>query len=213
MIGPNGAGKSTLLKAMAGLLPSVTGCLRIFGKPPRHVSRQLAYVPQRNEVDWRFPLNALDVVLMGRDAHLNWPYRLAFRDRTIAMDALTAVGMAEHARTSIAKLSGGQQQRVFLARALAQEAALLLLDEPFVGVDAATEEIIYQVIDQLVRVGTTVIVATHDLLTVADHFDQAVLLRKRIIANGEPTEVLQPASLAVAYGGPLALFQERMPHG
>jgi len=212
LIGPNGAGKSTLLKALVGLLPVAQGSLTIFGRHPAARPQAVAYVPQRREVDWQFPINALDVALMGRDVHLRWPRWICRQDRAKALAALRQVGMAEHAQRHIAVLSGGQQQRIFLARALAQESPLLLLDEPFVGVDTTTERVIFHVMEQLAHTGVTVIVATHDLLTVEAHFDQVVLLHQHLIADGSPQQVLQPHLLAQAYGGPLALFQERMPH-
>ena len=212
LVGPNGAGKSTLLKAMVGLLPITEGSITIFGSRPSTRPQDVAYVPQRRAVDWNFPISALDVALMGRDVHMRWPRWARKTDRAKALAALTQVGMAESARTHIAALSGGQQQRVFLARALAQESPLLLLDEPFVGVDATTESVIFDIIEQLAHRGVTVVVATHDLLSLQEHFDQVVLLQHHVIAQGTPSQILQPDLLAQAYGGPLALFQERMPH-
>lgn len=210
LVGPNGAGKSTLLKAVAGLIP-FNGSLRVFGQPAGSQRWRVAYVPQRREVDWRFPITVRDVALMGRDAHLRWPRRLGPTDRALAEAALEAVAMSQYADRHIANLSGGQQQRVFLARALAQQADLLLLDEPFVGVDAHTETIIFATIDRLCAVGKTVLVATHDLTTLAEHFDTAVLLNRRLLAAGAPATVCQPEVLAAAYGGPLALFYPPRP--
>lgn len=208
LIGPNGAGKSTLLKAIVGLLPLAQGSIRVLGRPAGVEHQRIAYVPQRRDVDWSFPITARDVALMGRDAHVRWPRRPSANDRALADESLAAVGMAGFANRHIADLSGGQQQRVFLARALAQQADLLLLDEPFVGVDTATEAIIFRVIDQLCSQGHTVIVATHDLASLAAHFDQAVLVQGRVLASGPPAVVLQPDLLAAAYGGPLALFHK-----
>jgi ABC-type Mn2+/Zn2+ transport system ATPase subunit len=205
LIGPNGAGKSTLLKALIGLTPA-SGAMQVLGQPVGRARRRVAYVPQRRDVDWQFPLTARDVAQMGRDAHLRWPRWLRAADRRIAEQALDDVGMRDCAGRLLAELSGGQQQRVFLARALAQQADLLLLDEPFVGVDSPTEAVIFRVVERACAAGKTVIVATHDLATLADHFDVVVLLRGAVIAQGAPAAVMQPSLLAAAYGGPLALF-------
>ncbi len=209
LIGPNGAGKSTLLKAITGLLRPSSGTLQVLGQPAGSCPWRIAYVPQRRDVDWRFPISAREVALMGRDVHLRWPRRPRAQDRAVALAALHKVGMAAHADAHIAALSGGQQQRVFLARALAQQAALLLLDEPFVGVDTATTAIIFRIIDQVCADGGTVVVATHDLTTLTAHFDQVLVLQGQVVAAGSPAEVLQPAVLAAAYGGPLAVLQEQ----
>ncbi len=213
LIGPNGAGKSTLLKAIVGLQPLTCGAITVLGRPAGACHHRIAYVPQRREVDWRFPITVGDVALMGRDVHLRWPRRPRQVDYAIARDALETVGMTAFANRHIADLSGGQQQRVFLARALAHQAELLLLDEPFVGVDTATEAVIHRVIDCLIYAGRTVVVATHDLGSLHTHFDHAVLLQGRVIASGTPLEVLQPQVLAEAYGGPLALFIGKDGHG
>lgn len=212
LIGPNGAGKSTLLKAMVGLLPLTRGEIQVLGEPA-HVGRhRVAYVPQSREVDWHFPITVFDVALMGRDAHLRWPRWPRAHDRNLAMTALEEVGMAPLAKRPIASLSGGQRQRVFIARALAQQAEVLLLDEPFGGVDTATEQLIFQLVDQLCLAGGTVIIATHDLATLPEHFDQAVILQHRVVASGSPNQVLDAAVLAEAYGGPLALLHARAQH-
>lgn len=210
LIGPNGAGKSTLLKALMGLAPTM-GAIQVFGQPVGRERSRSAYVPQRRDVDWQFPIVAQDVALMGRDVHLRWPQRLRASDRALAAAALEEVGMSDCGQRHIAELSGGQQQRVFLARALAQQADLLLLDEPFVGIDTNTEAVIFKVIDRLCTAGKTVVVATHDLATLADHFDLIVLLQHKLIACGAPAAVLQPELLALAYGGPLALFHRPLP--
>jgi len=206
LIGPNGSGKSTLLKALVGLVPLAQGCITLLGRAAAPGNPQVAYVPQRSDVDWRFPITAAGVALMGRDVHLRWPRWPSRADRALAAAALDLVDMGAYANRHIAALSGGQQQRVFLARALAQQAELLLLDEPFAGVDTATTALIFDLIDQRCAAGGTVVVATHDLATVSAHFDQVVLVRQQIIACGTPAEVLQPDLLAEAYGGPLALF-------
>lgn len=209
LIGPNGAGKSTLLKAMVGLVPLAEGRITLHGQPAAPGNPKVAYVPQRSEVDWRFPITAAEVVLMGRDVHLRWPRWPRRSDHLRAAAALEQVGMAAYANRHIAALSGGQQQRIFLARALAQQAKILLLDEPFSGVDSATEALLFTLIAQRCKEGATVVVATHDLATVSRHFDTAVLIQRQIIASGPPDQVLQPQLLAEAYGGPLALFHQR----
>jgi len=213
LVGPNGAGKSTLLKAIVGLLPLERGTVSVFGKPVGSLPHDVAYVPQRREVDWRFPITTLDLALMGRDVHLAWPRWPRQTDRRLAFQALEAVGMADKVNIHIADLSGGQQQRVFLARAIAQQAKLLLLDEPFIGVDAVTQAILFHIIDVLCHQGCTVVVATHDLVTIQEQFDAAILLRREVIASGPAKDVLRPDILAKAYGDPLALFEERTPHG
>lgn len=218
LIGSNGAGKSTLLKAVIGLLPLQCGTISLPQNDATVQSKignlkskieKIAYVPQSREVDWSFPVSVLDVALMGRDVHLGFARRPGKDDVEIARAALETLGMSEYSGRPIAALSGGQKQRVFLARALAQNAEILLLDEPFIGVDAVSETIIFAMIEQLAQDGKTVVVATHDLTTLEAHYDRAVLLRRRVIAAGTPAEVLQPPLLAQAYGGPLALFQER----
>lgn len=203
VVGPNGAGKSTLLKAVLGMLPVSSGEALFFGQPLRTVRRWVGYVPQRNSVDWDFPTDALDVVLMGRYGHLGllrWPGR---RDREIAMEALRQVGMDRYARRQISQLSGGQQQRVFLARALAQEARLYLMDEPFAGVDAATERAIIALLGRLRAEGKTVVVVHHDLQTVPEYFDWLVLLNQRVIAAGPIDAVFTRENLQQTYGGQL----------
>lgn len=206
LIGPNGAGKSTLLKGIAGLLPLENGTIRVLDLAAGACHHRIAYVPQSREVDWSFPITAAEVALMGRDVHLKWPRRPRREDRSRATAALAEVGMSEFGARPISDLSGGQKQRVFLARALAQDAEILLLDEPFVGVDTSTEAVIFDVIERLSQAGKTVIVATHDLTTLGSHFDQVVLMNRTVLACGAPDDVLQPAILGAAYGGALALF-------
>lgn len=213
LIGPNGAGKSTLLKAVMGMLPLERGSISIFGKPAGASPREIAYVPQRREVDWRFPITAFDLALMGRDVHLHWPRWPRPTDRQLAHKALEAVDMADKGNAHIADLSGGQQQRVFLARALAQQSKLLLLDEPFIGVDAVTESILFHTMDALCHQGCTVLVATHDLVSIHEHFDSVILLRHEVIASGPVMDVVRQDVLTKAYGNPLALFEERIPNG
>jgi manganese/zinc/iron transport system ATP- binding protein len=203
ILGPNGAGKSTLLKAVLGLVPTLSGETKIFGRPYREQRKLVGYVPQRGSVDWDFPTDALDVVLMGRYGHLGLFRRPGPRDRQIALEALEQVGMREYAHRQISQLSGGQQQRVFLARALAQDAALYFMDEPFAGVDAATERAIIGIMNELKARGKTVVVVHHDLQTVREYFDYLVLLNLRLIAAGPTEEVFVRENLAKAYGGRL----------
>ncbi|MEZ4731892.1 MAG: zinc ABC transporter ATP-binding protein AztA [Caldilineaceae bacterium] len=202
VVGPNGAGKSTLFHVIAGTLKPTQGTVNIYGSGPQgHIC--VGYVPQRNRVDWRFPVTVQDVVMMGRVGKiglLRWPQR---RDRDWVMQALTRVGMNSLANRQIGELSGGQQQRVFLARALAQEAELLLLDEPLTGLDLPSQEAILDLLAQLRRQGVTVLVATHDLNQAAEHFAHVLLLNRRLIALGTPQAVLTPALLSQAYGSQL----------
>ena len=202
VVGPNGAGKSTLFKAIAGVLAPTFGEVNIFGsRPRRHVC--IAYIPQRSQVDWNFPVNVADVVMMGRSAKLgplNWPRK---KDWEQVQHALETVDIAELASRQISQLSGGQQQRMFIARALAQEAELMLMDEPLNGLDLPSQNGILSLLDRLKRENVTTIVATHDLEQAADHFDRIMLLNRRIIAFGEPDKALQTDNLLRAYGGRL----------
>jgi len=208
IVGPNGAGKSTLLKAIMGLVPLASGEVTIRGNPGKAARTAVAYVPQRGSVDWDFPTTALDVVLMGRYGHLPIFARPRKRDREIARQCLEQVGMTEFARRQISQLSGGQQQRVFLARALAQQARIYLMDEPFQGVDAATESAIVDLLRALREQGSTVVVVHHDLQTVPDYFDWALLLNLRKIAFGPVEEVFTDENLQTAYGGRLQLLTD-----
>lgn len=210
IVGPNGAGKSTLLKAVLDLLPRTAGEVLIFGKPYRSQRQRVAYVPQRETVDWDFPVNARDVVLMGRYGRMGWlrPTWLFPKHRQAALEALERVGLADYAERQISQLSGGQQQRVFLARALAQDADIYLMDEPFTGVDAATEQAIIRVLHDLRNSQKTVIAVHHDLQTVPDYFDHVVLLNMRIVAAGPTSEVFNNENLQKTYGGRLTLLDE-----
>ena len=203
IIGPNGAGKSTLLKAALGLVPRLSGVVTIFGQPLAQQRGRVAYVPQRASVDWDFPTRVIDVVFMGlhRDLGLLGRVRRSHRDRALA--CLDRVGMADFASRQIGALSGGQQQRVFLARALAENADLYLLDEPFAGVDAATEASIIAVLQELRDEGRSVIAVHHDLATVPDYFDRVLILNVRKVAEGPVAEAFTQASLQDAYGGRL----------
>ncbi len=201
VVGPNGAGKTTLLKAILGLVRPAAGTVRIFGQPIKAVRRLVGYVPQHREVDWDFPTNVLDVVMMGRYGHLGWFRRPGARERTLALAALEQVGMRELANRQISQLSGGQQQRVFLARALVQDAQVYLMDEPFAGVDALTERAILNVMRSLRAAGKTVVVVHHDLQTVREYFDWVLLLNVRRIACGPVAEVFTEENLRQTYGG------------
>jgi len=208
IVGPNGAGKSTLLKAILGLVPVASGTVSIFGRPLREVRKLVGYVPQRESVDWDFPIDALGVVLMGSYGRLGWFRRPGRTERARAIECLSRVGMADFASRQIGQLSGGQQQRVFLARALMQDARLYLMDEPFAGVDAATEQAIVEVLRQLRSAGKTVVTVHHDLQSVEAYFDHVVLMNTRLIAAGPMNEVFTNANLQKTYGGRLTLLDE-----
>ncbi len=206
ILGPNGAGKSTLIKTILGLIKPAAGQVRIYGRPYQEQRRLVGYVPQRGSVDWDFPTNALDVVMMGLYGHLGWVRRPGRRERELALESLSQVGMADFADRQISQLSGGQQQRVFLARALVQDARLYFMDEPFAGVDATTERAIIALLRQLRAAGKTVIVVHHDLQTVREYFDWATLLNVRRIASGPVGEVFTEDNLRKAYGGRIAFL-------
>lgn len=206
IVGPNGAGKSTLLKASLGLIPKVAGRTQFFGQPFAKVRSRVAYVPQRTSVDWDFPVSALDVVTMGLYRRIGWfrPVTTKWKDR--AMQSLDRVGMAAFAGRQISQLSGGQQQRVFLARAIAQEADLYLMDEPFAGVDEATEHSIVDLLRSLRDDRKTALVVHHDLQTVPEYFDSVLLLNEKIIAAGAIEDVFTDENLRRTYGGRLNLL-------
>ena len=208
IVGPNGAGKSTLLKAILGLVPLASGQIEIFGRPARRQRRLVGYVPQRESVDWDFPVSALDVVCMGRYRRIGWCKPVGRVHREAAMESLRQVGMADYAARQISELSGGQQQRVFLARALAQEAELYLMDEPLAGVDAATERAIIDILKLLRDRGKTCLVVHHDLQTVRQYFDHILLLNMRVVAAGPSEAILTEENLARTYGGRLTLLEE-----
>jgi len=202
VVGPNGAGKSTLFKVVAGVLQPTSGEVKIFGsRPRRHVC--IAYIPQRSQVDWDFPVSVADVVMMGRIAKLGplgWPKK---RDWDLVHKMLDIVNLDDLSKRQISELSGGQQQRMFIARALAQEAELMLMDEPLTGLDSPSQEGILTLLDELKRQNVTVMVATHDLEQASEYFDRIMLLNHRLIGFGKPDDVLQTEKLLQAYGGRL----------
>ncbi|MEO0509505.1 MAG: metal ABC transporter ATP-binding protein [Verrucomicrobiota bacterium] len=208
LIGPNGAGKSTLLKACMDLIPKTSGEVSIFGVPYAKQLRRVGYVPQRESVDWDFPVSVLDVVAMGTYGELGWFRRVNRRSKALAMQALERVGLEEYADRQISQLSGGQQQRTFLARALVQDADIYFMDEPFAAVDAATEQAIVQLLKDLQSRGKTCLVVHHDLATVPQYFDWLVLLNMRIVASGPTKEVFNKENLRKTYGGKLTLLSE-----
>lgn len=208
IVGPNGAGKSTLIKACLDLLPRVSGDVRMFGSPWRQVRHRVAYVPQRETVDWDFPVSVLDVVVMGTYGRLGWLRWVGQPQKRAALAALERVGLTEYAHRQISQLSGGQQQRVFLARALVQQADLYLMDEPFASVDAATEQAIVEVLRSLRSDGATVVVVHHDLQTVSEYFEHVILLNMRVVADGPMASTLTADHLRATYGGRLTLLEQ-----
>jgi manganese/iron transport system ATP-binding protein len=205
VVGPNGAGKSTLFKALVGLLPLQEGKIFIHGLPLGHHLDCVAYIPQREEVDWQFPVTVWDVVSMGRFGHQKWLQRSGRGDQAIVQKSLEQMGIADLAERSISELSGGQQQRVFLARALAQEPHIFLMDEPFTGVDATTQASTLSLLDHLRQKRVTVLISTHDLNLAARSFDAILLLNRHLLAYGTPKEVLRHENLAKAFGNSLLL--------
>ena len=203
VVGPNGAGKSTLFKALVGLLPLKTGKIYIHQLPLGHHLDCVAYVPQREEVDWRFPVTVRDVVLMGRFGHQKWLQRAGKKDHDIVWQSLEHMGITGIAGQSVRELSGGQQQRVFLARALAQEPHIFLMDEPFTGVDATTQASTLALLDHLKEQRVTVLISTHDLNLAGSRFDSVLLLNRQLIAYGDPPSVLTPENLSKAFGSSL----------
>ncbi len=208
IVGPNGAGKSTLIKACLDLVPKASGRVLIYGKPYRRQRKLVGYVPQRETVDWDFPVNALDVVTMGCYGRIGWCRPVTRVHRRTAMAALHRVGMADYAHRQISQLSGGQQQRVFLARALAQDARIYFMDEPLAGVDAATEKAIVRILHDLKKAGKSMLVVHHHLETVRDFFDWVLLLNMRVVAFGPTEEVFNEENLRKTYGGKLTLLEE-----
>jgi manganese/zinc/iron transport system ATP- binding protein len=208
IIGPNGAGKSTLIKAVMDLVDMNSGYVKLFDRPLDDVRKRVSYVPQRESVDWDFPASVLDIVMMGRYANLGLFRNPRKADREAALKALEMVGMDKYYKRQISQLSGGQQQRVFLARALTQNADIYFLDEPFAGVDAATEKAIFKILQNLSKEGKTIIVVHHDLQSVETYFEWVILLNLRLVASGPTKEVFTPQLLEETYGGKLTLLTE-----
>ncbi|MBM3170945.1 MAG: metal ABC transporter ATP-binding protein [Bacteroidetes bacterium] len=208
IIGPNGGGKSTLLKSILGELTPLTGSIRLFGKPIAEMKNRLAYVPQINSVDWNFPIRVMDVVLMGRFRPNSWGPFYSKSDREKAEFYLNAVGMLAFSKQQIGELSGGQRQRVFLARALAREADVLLLDEPLAGVDAGSGERILSLLSEYQKQGRSIVMVHHDLLTASTLFDHLVLLQTRLVAAGPIKEVFTLTNLQTAYGTDVSILSE-----
>jgi manganese/zinc/iron transport system ATP- binding protein len=208
VIGPNGAGKSTLIKSIIGITKPDGGWIKIFGQSGKKAYRRISYVPQRETVDWDFPVSVMDVVLMGRYGHVGWFKRIRSSDRTVAKECLEKVNMLPFADRQIGNLSGGQQQRVFLARALAQESDLYLMDEPFSGVDAVTENSIIKLLQELKSSGKTIVVVHHDLSNAKEYFDELVLLNMRLVAHGKTKDVFTKDLLQKTYGGKLTILSE-----
>ncbi|MEM6525097.1 MAG: metal ABC transporter ATP-binding protein [Bacteroidota bacterium] len=208
IIGPNGAGKSTLIKSVMGLVPNSSGYIQLFNQNLDEVRSRVSYVPQRESVDWDFPASVLDVVLMGRYRKLGLFKRPRKADKEVAFDCLRKVGMEAYFNRQISQLSGGQQQRVFLARALAQQADIYFMDEPFAGVDAATEKTIIDILREMTERGNTVVVVHHDLQSVREYFDWVILLNMRLVAYGAIEEVFNQDLLQETYGGKLTLLSD-----
>lgn len=206
IIGPNGAGKSTLIKAVLDLIPHASGAVHVFGLPYGQQRRLVGYVPQRESVDWDYPITALELVAMGLYRKIGWCRPVKAVHRARALEGLAEVGMADLAHRQINRLSGGQQQRIFLARALVQDAEVYFMDEPFAGVDAATEKAIVDILQRLREQGKSVFVVHHDLETVRDYFDYLVMLNMRVVAAGPVPEVFTSENLRQTYGGRLTLL-------
>lgn len=207
IIGPNGAGKTTLIKSILGLIRIAAGKVMIHGKPYQQNRHMVGYVPQRSSVDWDFPTNVLDVVMMGLYEKVGWLRRPGKKEKALSMEALAKVGMTDYASRQISQLSGGQQQRVFLARALVQDADVYFMDEPFQGVDAATEKAIITLLKDLRSAGKTVLVVHHDLQTVKEYYDWVLLMNVRKIVSGPVSEVFTSENLKAAYGGRLSFIE------
>jgi len=209
VIGPNGAGKSTLFKSILGMIDINTGYIEVLSKNVEEIRKKIAYVPQRDEVDWDFPATVEDIVLMGRYPHKKILERINKEDRRLAAEALADLEIEELVNRQIGQLSGGQQQRVFIARALCQQAEIFFLDEPFVGVDMLTEEKIITILHKLADKGKTLLVVHHDLSTVEDYFDKVILLNQRLIASGDTKETFTQINISKAYGGQLTILNQK----
>lgn len=208
IVGPNGAGKSTLIKVLLELHPKLTGKVTFFNSELKKVKKRIGYVPQRGSVDWDFPTDALDVVLMGMYGEIGWFKWPNKTHKEKALQALEKVGMKDFAHRQISELSGGQQQRVFLARALIQEADLYFMDEPFAGVDATTEKAIISILKELKNSGKTVLVVHHDLQTVEDYFDQVLFINRTVVAQGETKKIFTTENISKTYGGNIRWLKE-----
>ncbi|HEY9012520.1 MAG TPA: manganese/iron ABC transporter ATP-binding protein [Devosia sp.] len=209
LVGVNGSGKSTLFKSIMGFVEPIAGSVRVAGLPVREALKRnmVAYVPQAEEVDWNFPVLVEDVVMMGRQGHMGFFRVPAVRDKQLVAEALERVGMTEFRKRQIGELSGGQKKRVFLARALAQEGRIILLDEPFTGVDVKTETAIIELMRELREAGHLMLVSTHNLGSVPDFCDQVVLVNRTVLASGPTAEVFTQENLELAFGGVLRHFQ------
>ena len=208
VVGPNGAGKSTLFKSILGLIELDTGNILVQGKSISKARKKIAYVPQKDDVDWSFPATVMDVVLMGRYPYKGIFQRINDEDKAIANQALVDMGILDLKDRQIGELSGGQQQRVFLARALCQEADIFFLDEPFVGVDITTEERIISLLKSLAAEGKTLLVVHHDLSNVEQYFDEVILLNQRLIAYGDTDKTFNKENISKTYGGQLPILQK-----
>lgn len=208
ILGPNGAGKSTLIKAIMGLITPTSGYVKVFDKPLNEVRSRISYVPQRESVDWNFPASVLDVVMMGTYGKLGLFRRPGKKEKDIALKSLEQVGMSGFLKRQISELSGGQQQRVFIARALAQEADLYLMDEPFAGVDMSTETAIFQLLQEMTAAGKTVIVVHHDIHSAMNFFDWLIMLNLHLVASGPKELVMNEELLRKTYGGKLNLLTQ-----
>lgn len=208
VMGPNGSGKSTLLKSIMGIVEADTGFCRIFGKPVDEVRKRISYVPQRQNIDWDFPANVTDIVRMGRYTERGLFKRFTKEDHQRVESAIERVGLSAYSKRQISQLSGGQQQRVFLARSIAQEADLYLMDEPFAGVDASTESAIVDLLKEMKSQGKTVLVVHHDLHTADEYFDHLVMLNTKLVKSGPLEEVFNLDTLKDTYGGSMTILSK-----
>ena len=208
VVGPNGAGKSTLFKAIVGLIPFTTGHISIYGEDCRSSHGFVGYVPQQGDIDWTFPVSVYDVVMMGRSRHIGWFRQPGHKDRDIVNTILEQLSLTDLAHRQIGELSGGQRRRVFVARALAQETRVLLMDEPFTGVDTTAEQDIMDTLNILTDNGITILLATHNMEKASTEFDKILLLKQQVLAYGTPQEVMQPDHLVQAFGGGIRVFQD-----
>lgn len=208
VIGPNGAGKSTLFKAIVGLIPFVKGHISIYGEDCQSSHGYVGYVPQQNDIDWTFPVSVFDVVMMGRNRHIGWFRLPRKRDRDIVHDLLEQLSLTDITNRQIGELSGGQRRRVFIARALAQDTRVLLMDEPFTGVDTGAEQEIMDTLNILTDNNITILLATHDMQKASTEFDKILLIKQTKLAFGTPQEVMTPDVLTQAFGGGVRVFQD-----